>query len=145
MTQARPDISSIVWAKPTRSRHGPSSPYAGIRAITAAGLMACTAGQSSPNFSITRGVKFSTTRSAHSIRRSARASPLGSARFRVRPRLLTLMFRKKLLYSHQRSRLTKYPAAAGRIPSMRWIDSTWITSAPRAAKTRSPPGPPTSR
>ena len=49
------------------------------------------------------------------------------------PRLLTLIDRKKLLHSHHWSRVKKYPAAAGRIPSMRWIDSTWITSAPSCA------------
>ena len=33
VTHARPEVCSIVMANPARSRHGPSSPNAGIRTI----------------------------------------------------------------------------------------------------------------
>jgi len=57
------------------------------------------------------------------------------------PRLSTLMERKKLLHSHHWSRVAKYPAAAGRMPSMRWTDSTWMTSAPSCASNPVAAGP----
>ena len=75
--QAMPEACSIVIAKPVRSRHGPDRPKAGIRHITARGFRAWISFQPSPKFSITRGAKFSTTRSAHSMSRLARASPSG--------------------------------------------------------------------
>ena len=55
VTQASPAICSMVGAKPTRSRHGPSSPNAGIRAMTSRGLTASKASAVSPKWSITRG------------------------------------------------------------------------------------------
>ncbi len=42
VTHAMPVIDSIVCAKPVRSRHGPSSPYAGMRVITRRGFTACS-------------------------------------------------------------------------------------------------------
>ena len=56
VTQAIPDICSTVCANPSRPRHGPSSPNAGIRIITAFGFSSWTASQSSPQRSRTRGV-----------------------------------------------------------------------------------------
>ena len=79
---ASPAACSIVCANPGRSRHGPSSPKAGMRTSTARGLAAWTASQPSPNLSSTRGVKFSTTTSHWAIRSSASTRPSGRWRGR---------------------------------------------------------------
>jgi len=61
--QASPVICSIVCAKPTLSRHGPSSPKAGMRVKIASGFALRIASQPRPKPSITRGEKFSMTMS----------------------------------------------------------------------------------
>ncbi|PQM47663.1 hypothetical protein C1Y40_02123 [Mycobacterium talmoniae] len=81
----------MVGANPTRSRHGPSSPNAGIRAITSAGLTASSASAVSPKWSITRGEKFSITTSASATSCSSSRRPSSEPRSRVTERLLVFI------------------------------------------------------
>jgi len=132
VTQARPAICSIVGANPTRSRHGPSSPKAGIRATTSRGLIASKASAVSPKWSITRGEKFSITTSASATSSLNRRRPSSDPKSRVTERLLVFMAWNTQPYSHQSSTSLRMPPEY-RMPSGRWIDSTLITSAPNAA------------
>ena len=130
----------MVWAKPVRSRHGPSRPNAGMRIITARGLAAWIASQPRPKFSITRGEKFSTTASASATRRSTSSRPSGRLRSRVTDRLLAFAPWNTKPHSHHRSTDAGF-ADVKRMPSGRWTDSTLTTSAPRAPSTWVAAGP----
>ena len=132
--QAMPLACSMVCAKPTRSRHGPSSPNAGIRTIVALGFAACTTSHSRSKLAITRGEKFSMTRSLWAMRSSAACRPCGVLSSRLMPRLLVLLHRNTGPHSHHWSQLGGRPPA-NRMPSGRRTPSTLMTSAPSAAST----------
>ena len=133
VSQASPVICSIVWAKPVLSRHGPESPKAGMRRKMQRGFSSWIASQPRSKFSITRGVKFSTTASHFTTRRRSNALPSSVARSIARSVLLVLPARKNGLASHQASNFSPSIPPIMRIPSGRLADSTWITSAPSAA------------
>ena len=97
---AIPVACSIVCAKPTRSRHGPSRPNAGIRTMTADGLAAEMASQSRPKFSITLGEKFSSTRSLVAMSSKAMARPASVLSSALMPRLLLLLHKNTGPHSH---------------------------------------------
>ncbi len=130
----------MVWAKPTRSRHGPSRPNAGIRTISASGLTAATVSQSIPRLVMTRGEKFSITTSQEPSSRRASASPSAVPSSSVTSRLFSLTARKMDPVSHQWSTVGGL-APANRMPSGRLSPSTFTTSAPSEPSTRLPAGP----
>ena len=109
VTQARPAICSIVGAKPTRSRHGPVNPNAGIRTTTRPGLRSSSPSASSPNWSSTRGEKFSITTSAWLTRVLKSRTPSSDPRSRVTDRLLVFIAWKTQPYSHQSSTSVRIP------------------------------------
>ena len=90
VNQDMPVRHSMVWAKPVRSRHGPSRPKAGIRTMMSWSFSPWTRSQSKPNCSMTRGVKFSTKTSAVCRRRSNISDPSGRDRSNVTPRFPAL-------------------------------------------------------
>ena len=144
VTQARPLICSMVCAKPVWSRHGPVSPKAGMRIRIARGFSARMRSQPSPMPSRTRGVKFSTTASHAATSRSSSARPAGFEKSIVIPSLLALVCRKCGLASHQSGKCPAIMPPIERSPSMRLVDSTWITSAPQGREQvrRGRAGPP---
>jgi hypothetical protein len=89
---------------------------------------------------MTRGEKFSMTASAPATRRLASSTPSGRPRSRVTDRLPTFTPWNSQLYSHGRWVPAGGPAAK-RMPSGRWMDSTFTTSAPRAARKWAADGP----
>ena len=127
----------MVWANPTLSRHGPSNPNAGIRTITSRGFRVLTVSQSSPNWSMTRGEKFSTRASETSMSRCSNSMPSGRVRSKVTDRLPTLAWWKVGPNSHQESS-AGVRAEPNLIPSGRCTDSIWMTSAPSVASTSVP-------
>ena len=138
--QAIPAACSMVCAKPTRSRHGPSSPNAGIRTMIARGLAALTASHSRSKLAMTRGEKFSTTRSLRAMRSSASARPRGSLSSILTPRLFVLLHRKTGPHSHHCSHVGGLPPAK-RMPSGLRTPSIFMTSAPNDASTWVATGP----
>ena len=100
VTHAIPAIISIVWAKPTRSRHGPLSPNAGMRTNTAFGLSSWITSHVSPHRSHTRGAKFSTTMSDCLTSSLTSSRPRCCDKSRVMPSLFVLTFTNMCPYSH---------------------------------------------
>ena len=135
-----PDTCSIVWAKPTRSRHGPSRPNAGMRTITSDGFTRASSSHPRPNCSITRGEKFSITTSHSATSRFASTRPSSRVRSSVMPRLFELAPWNTEPNSYHWS-LPGGRADAVRMPSGRCADSTWITSAPMSAHQCAANGP----
>lgn len=122
----------MVGANPTRSRQVPSTPNAGIRANTSRGLMSSSTSAVSPNWSITRGEKFSITTSASATSRVNKPRPCSEPKSSVTERLLVFIAWNTQPYSHQSSTSVRMPPEY-RMPSGRWIDSILTTSAPNAA------------
>ncbi len=140
VSQAMPLACSIVWANPTRSRHGPSSPNAGIRTIVTRGLAERMSSHSRSRLPITRGEKFSTSRSAVAISRSTISRASGVLSSRVRSRLPPLQDRKTGPHSHHCSQVAGRPPGKP-MPSGRRRPSTLITSPPSEARVCVATGP----
>ena len=137
---ASPQSCSMVCANPALSRHGPERPNAGMRSRLQRGFSSQTISHVRPKLASTRGVKFSMIASAPRIRSCRMRKPSGVSSGSVRSRLLVFDTRKCAPRSHHGPSRPVAPPVV-RMPSMRVIDSTWMTSAPSAASTPVPAGP----
>ncbi len=129
VTHASPVTCSMFCANPGRSRHGPVSPHAGIRATTRFGGRRVGSSSMMPNRSTTRGVKFSISTSQRSSNRRASACPSGRVMSSVMSRLPVFAPWNSGASSQGSAPLVAY-AVPRRVPSGRCTDSTLITSAP---------------
>src|SRR5215218_4306987 len=128
-------MASPIDPNPAWSLYGPVCPYPETRTMTRPGLIPLRSSYPRPHLSSVPGLKFSTTTSAPEMRRRARSCPSSSRRLRVTDFLFRAMM------GHQRVR-----------PSLRWRPqarmgsplpggSTFMTSAPKSARSWPQNGP----
>src|SRR5829696_8997948 len=130
-----PPMASPMDPNPAWSLYGPVCPYPDTRTMTRPGLIPLRSSYPRPHFSSVPGLKFSTTTSASEMRWRARFCPSPSRRLMVTDFLL------RAIMGHQRVR-----------PSLRWRPhtrmgsplpggSSFITSAPKSARSWPQKGP----
>src|ERR687890_39347 len=130
-----PPMASPMDPNPAWSLYGPVCPYPDTRTITRPGLIPLRSSYPRPHFSSVPGLKFSTTTSDPEMRRRARSCPSSSRRLMVTDFLLRAMI------GHQRVRPSLRCLPHCRMGSPLPGGSSFITSAPKSARSWPQNGP----
>src|SRR5215212_3653166 len=130
-----PPMASPMDPNPAWSLYGPVCPYPETRTMTRPALISLKFSYPRPHFSSVPGLKFSTTTSASEMRRRARFCPSFSRRLRVTDFLL------RAIMGHHRVRPSLRWRPQTRIGSPLPGGSSFITSAPKSARSWPQKGP----